>query len=234
MAAMNKHEIAQPAAFILPYPAPIPVEREESNVSSPLLAMPIPDDDIAPVDTSTTSSTAAEHHQDPSNQPASSSGKKKRKKAPQGFRKAPQAPRRFKSPYILFSISRMEEYKREKGTTSVTAISRLVAEEWKALSPADRKKWDQVAAQDKARYNAEKTLYTGPWQVPSKRSKKVRSPSTVLIDVDWEQLIQQFLTVCCLRLSLSLRVPLLHHRTRVLPNAHHQLFCSTAKPNDPN
>jgi hypothetical protein len=175
MATMNKHEIAQPAAFLLPYSAPIPAEREESN-DTPVLAMPIPDDGSA-ADTSTYStiaSSAAAEHQDPSNQPASPSGKRKRKKALEGFRKAPQAPRRFKSSYILFSISRMEEYKREKGTISVTAISRLVGEEWKALSPADRKKWDQVAIQDKARYNAEKSLYTGPWQVPSKRSKKVR------------------------------------------------------------
>jgi hypothetical protein len=168
---MNKHEFTLPAAFLLPYPAPTSAEHEERS-GGPLLAMHIPDDGSA-ADISTAST--AEQHQGPSNQPASPSGKKKRKKAPQGFRKAPQAPRRFKSPYILFSISRMEEYKREKGTTSVTAISRLVAEEWKALSLADRKRWDQVAAQDKARYNAEKSLYTGPWQIPSKRSKKVRS-----------------------------------------------------------
>jgi hypothetical protein len=171
MATMNKYEIAHPAAFLLPYPPAISAEREGSNVS-PLLAMPIPYDDSAAV---TSTARIPVEHQNPSNQPASPSGKKKRKKTPQGFRKAPQAPRRFKSPYILFSISRMEEYKREKGTTSVTAISRLVAEEWKALSPPDRKKWDQVATQDKARYNVEKSLYTGPWQVPSKRSKKVRS-----------------------------------------------------------
>jgi hypothetical protein len=170
---MNKDEISQPAAFLLPFPAHASIEREESNDSPPLLAMPIPDDGSA-ADAYIASSTV--ECQDPSNKPASPGGKKKRKKAPKGsFRKAPQAPRRFRSPYILFSMSRMEEYKRGKGTTNVTAISRLVAGEWKALSPVDRKNWDQVADQDKARYNAEKSLYTGPWQVPSKRSKKVRS-----------------------------------------------------------
>jgi len=40
--------------------------------------------------------------------------RKRRKsiKSPSGFKKAPQAPRRFKSPYILFSISKIQEYKR--------------------------------------------------------------------------------------------------------------------------
>ena len=106
--------------------------------------------------------------------PNGTGGKKatKRRKL-QGFRKAPQAPKRFKSPYILFSISRMEEYKREKGTTQVTKISSHIAKEWKELSCAERRKWEHIAMQDKLRYNAEKSLYTGPWQVPSKRTRKV-------------------------------------------------------------
>lgn len=98
--------------------------------------------------------------------------KKKKKKG--GFRKAPQAPRRFKSPYILFSISKMAKYKSCSPNVQVTEISRRIAQEWKLLPDTERKKWDQVALQDKLRYNAEKSLYTGPWQVPSKRSKKVR------------------------------------------------------------
>jgi hypothetical protein len=100
--------------------------------------------------------------------------KPRKKKRAQGYRKCPQAPRRFKSPYIIFSISKMEEYKKEKGTAKVTAISRLVADEWKSLDAEERKKWEQAAIQDKARFAAEKALYTGPWQVPSKRSRKVR------------------------------------------------------------
>jgi len=120
--------------------------------------------------------------------------KKKRKQAKEGgFRKAPQAPKRFKSPYILFSISKMEQYKKELGSktkvrrgsnvflqgsishdqgSQVTSISRLVADEWKKLSPEERSKWDEVAKRDKERYIAEKSLYTGPWQVPSKRTRK--------------------------------------------------------------
>mmetsp|Transcript_9918 Transcript_9918/g.14024 ORF Transcript_9918/g.14024 Transcript_9918/m.14024 type:complete len:372 (+) Transcript_9918:92-1207(+) len=101
---------------------------------------------------------------------------KKKKDANSGYRKAPQAPKRFKSPYILFSMSKMEEFKKEAAeqgsSEKVTSISRRVADAWKTLPPEERKKWDEVAKQDKLRYNAEKSLYTGPWQVPSKRTRK--------------------------------------------------------------
>jgi hypothetical protein len=100
---------------------------------------------------------------------------RKQKKGKGGFRKAPQAPRRFKSPYILFSISKMAEYKSSmsKKRVQVTTISRRIAQEWKLLPSTERRKWDQSAMQDKLRYNAEKDLYTGPWHVSSKRSRKV-------------------------------------------------------------
>jgi hypothetical protein len=111
--------------------------------------------------------------------PVDSSGKdsvkkgKKRSADKGGFRKAPGAPKRFKSPYILFSIARMDKLRKEMGSkTKVTSISKLVSDEWKALSEEERKIWEEHARQDKERYNAEKSLYTGPWQVPSKRSRK--------------------------------------------------------------
>jgi hypothetical protein len=92
------------------------------------------------------------------------------------MQKAPQAPRRFKSPYILFSISKMSEYKTSGNTNvHVTSVSRLIAQEWKALSASEREKWNSIALQDKLRYNAEKSMYTGPWEVPSKRHRKVGS-----------------------------------------------------------
>lgn len=115
------------------------------------------------------------------------SGKRSKKKKG-GFRKAKDAPRRFKSPYIFFSISKMAEYKAKENNlvTDVTEISRLIAKDWKSLPKSEREKWDQIALQDKMRYNAEKRLYTGPWQVPSKRLRKdpsapKRPPSAFLL-----------------------------------------------------
>ncbi len=48
-----------------------------------------------------------------------------------------------------------------------------MSEAWKSLSPEEKEKWDTMARKDKARYEVEKTMYTGPWKVPAvKRSLK--------------------------------------------------------------
>lgn len=45
----------------------------------------------------------------------------------------------------------------------------MVSEAWKALTPEERKPWDDRAKQDKARYEIEKSTYNGPWKVPANR-----------------------------------------------------------------
>jgi len=40
------------------------------------------------------------------------------------------------------------------------------------LDEEEKKKWKIIAEQDKLRYNTEKSLYKGPWQVPSERPRK--------------------------------------------------------------
>lgn len=111
--------------------------------------------------------------------PSSPLKRKKTKGNSTGFRKAPQAPRRFRSPYILFSISKMEEYKKSmaKHGVQVTSFSSQIGQDWKTLPENERETWEEAARQDKLRYNAEKELYTGPWQVPTGRSRKVSSTS---------------------------------------------------------
>jgi hypothetical protein len=150
---------------------------------------------------------------------------KKAKKGKTGFRKAPQAPRRFKSPYILFSISKMAEYKQVSANVQVTSISRHIAEEWKLLPAEDRKKWDEVALQDKLRYNAEKRLYTGPWQVPSKRSRKVRISSYVIVTISVAHHIRPVVQGKLTELVPSHD----QYRTLVLLNDQRRPFCSFAR-----
>lgn len=100
-------------------------------------------------------------------------GKKRSSGPEKTFRKAPGAPKRFKSPYILFSIHRMDQHRQQMGAhTNVTSLAKLVSDEWKALSERERREWSERARLDKERYNAEKSLYTGPWQIPSKRTRK--------------------------------------------------------------
>lgn len=92
------------------------------------------------------------------------------------LRKAPNAPKRFKSSYICFFMAKQPEIKEELGQhASVSAISKRSAELWKDLPAEERAHWDDVAAKDKQRYMMEKSTYTGPWQVPWKRAK--RDPS---------------------------------------------------------
>ena len=52
-------------------------------------------------------------------------------------------------------------------------MSKRSAEMWRNLPAEERAHWDEVAAKDKQRYLVEKATYTGPWQVPWKRAKKV-------------------------------------------------------------
>lgn len=89
------------------------------------------------------------------------------------LRKAPQAPRRFKSSYILFFMAKQNEIKRTLPPgSSVGDVSKKSSQMWKALPANERAYWDGCAEQDKQRYLREKSEYTGPWQVPYKRVKK--------------------------------------------------------------
>jgi hypothetical protein len=99
--------------------------------------------------------------------------KGKKKRDINALRKAPQAPKRFKSSYICFFMAKQNEIKEELGEkATVTAISKRSAEMWKHLPTEERTHWDDVAIKDKQRYMVEKASYTGPWQVPWKRAKK--------------------------------------------------------------
>lgn len=96
-----------------------------------------------------------------------------KREAPSHLRKAPQAPRRFKSNYILFFMDKQDEIKAELGPgASVGEVSKRSSEMWSKLSKEERAPWDQKAKEDKERYNLEKAAYTGPWQVPWRRAKK--------------------------------------------------------------
>lgn len=102
-----------------------------------------------------------------------SSPKNRRKRDVTTMRKAPQAPKRFKSSYICFFTSKQTEIKNILGDkATVMDISKRSAQMWKELGPEERSLWEDVAAKDKERYMLEKSTYNGPWQVPYKRAKK--------------------------------------------------------------
>lgn len=112
------------------------------------------------------------HHEDGELEDGGSPKKKKRDNS-SSLRKAPQAPKRFKSSYICFFMAKQPEIKEALGDkATVTEISKRSAEMWRTLPADERVHWDEVAAKDKQRYLVEKASYTGPWQVPWKRAKK--------------------------------------------------------------
>lgn len=104
--------------------------------------------------------------------------------APVKYKKAPQAPRRFKSSYMFFSTKKHKEIRAElaeKGEgnkLSTTEVAKMVSQAWKALPDEEREKWEVMARQDKARYEMEKSMYTGPWKVPATKrvSKDPKAP----------------------------------------------------------
>jgi len=86
------------------------------------------------------------------------------------YKKAPDAPKRFKSAFIFYSTAKHKEIRerlgREKASTQKTThIAKVVSQSWKELSPRDREKWLEMARADKARYEEEKANYSGTWRV---------------------------------------------------------------------
>jgi len=93
------------------------------------------------------------------------------------FKKAPDAPKRFKSAFIIFSAEKHKEIKEELANQGraekTTDIAKLVSEAWRELDPEEKEIWEKKARKDKARYEVEKAMYKGPWKVPAnKRAPK--------------------------------------------------------------
>eukprot|EP00586_Coscinodiscus_wailesii_P001672 CAMPEP_0172483448 /NCGR_PEP_ID=MMETSP1066-20121228/10474_1 /TAXON_ID=671091 /ORGANISM="Coscinodiscus wailesii, Strain CCMP2513" /LENGTH=383 /DNA_ID=CAMNT_0013247345 /DNA_START=21 /DNA_END=1172 /DNA_ORIENTATION=- len=92
------------------------------------------------------------------------------------FKKDPQAPKRFKTAFILFSSQKHPEIRMKLGAEQckdTINVAKIVSEMWRNLSRNERVVWDKLAADDKKRYFIEKTMYTGPWKIPAcKRAKK--------------------------------------------------------------
>lgn len=100
---------------------------------------------------------------------ADESLKKKRKL----LKKAPDAPKRFKSAYICYVMEKVDEVKQANpDDLKITDTMKKLATMWKNLSPADREVYEMKAKDDKSRYYQEMKYYTGPMHVPNKRKKK--------------------------------------------------------------
>ena len=53
-----------------------------------------------------------------------------------------------------------------------TEVAKMVSQAWKALPEDEREKWEELAREDKARYEMEKSMYTGPWKQKVQAKKR--------------------------------------------------------------
>jgi len=105
-------------------------------------------------------------------EPGGQSERRKRKEM-KALRRNPDAPKRFKSPYIFFSVAMRRFIKEEMPKdTKVTEIVCELATKWRELGAQERALWDAISRRDRARYEAEMADHQGPVQVPNKRPKK--------------------------------------------------------------
>lgn len=74
-------------------------------------------------------------------------------------RRSSRGPRKPRSAFLFYSAEHRErvrdELQRSTGDTSFGALNRAIGEEWKRLSPEDRREYDDMAVRDRLRYKRE-------------------------------------------------------------------------------
>lgn len=106
----------------------------------------------------------------------------KKKKHNLVFKKAPGAPKRFKSSYVHFFNHFIEGKKKEIGPDGlplkikIAELSAACSKIWKHVSPEDKKYWEGVSNKDKEEYLKKKDDYKGPWRVAKGKKKDPNAP----------------------------------------------------------
>ncbi|KAJ5095412.1 Non-histone chromosomal protein 6 [Penicillium alfredii] len=74
-------------------------------------------------------------------------------------KKDPNAPKRGLSAYMFFANDNREKVREENPGISFGQVGKMLGDKWKALSDSERRPYDDKAAADKKRYDAEKAAY---------------------------------------------------------------------------
>eukprot|EP00977_Amphora_coffeiformis_P007350 scaffold1591_cov176-Amphora_coffeaeformis.AAC.3 len=84
------------------------------------------------------------------------------------YKKAPGAPKRFKSAYMYFSEQEHKRIRDGSANKKIRAaeVAKLVSQAWKDLPDAQRSVFVEMGRRDRERYEQEKANYKGPWKVP--------------------------------------------------------------------
>jgi len=114
--------------------------------------------------------------------------KPKRRKPKKKKNKDPNRPKRNMSAFFLYSNANRQRVKEENPEAKFGDIAKLLSTEFKAVSPYEKTKWDQLAAEDKERYQREMEDYEPPSESDSdsdsdaprrtkKKKKKKKDPN---------------------------------------------------------
>jgi hypothetical protein len=87
--------------------------------------------------------------------------------------KHPDAPKRFKSPYICFFSAKQDEVRHKLGPDAkFQDHGKEIGRMWRELGDEERSFWVEQSRLDRERFEREKDQYEGPWTVESQRSTK--------------------------------------------------------------
>ena len=82
-----------------------------------------------------------------------------KKAAKKKMKKDPGAPKAAKSSYMCFFLEYREQLKVDKPGILFTDMAKEAGKKWKLMSPSERAKWEQKAADDKVRFEREKKAF---------------------------------------------------------------------------
>ncbi|ANB14612.1 Nhp6bp [Sugiyamaella lignohabitans] len=86
-------------------------------------------------------------------------GRRRTKEEIRKKKKDPNAPKRALSAYMYFANENRDNIKNENPDISFGQIGKVLGEQWKALTDAEKVPYEAKATQDKKRYEEEKAAY---------------------------------------------------------------------------
>jgi len=97
--------------------------------------------------------------------------KKRGKRAP----KDPNAPKRSSGAYVFFTNEMRPVITQQFPNIKFVEMGRVLGERWRALTPEEKKKFEEIAAQDKIRFQVEMQQYTANQQAQQQQNAALQA-----------------------------------------------------------
>jgi hypothetical protein len=119
----------------------------------------------------------AEHEGEAEAEPRKRIGKKRKK-----TKKDPNAPKRFKNAYMIYSMAHRPRVMEANKDAKQADIMKILAANWKALTEEEKKLWEEKAAADKERYNREMAAYEAKKKAQGEKEMATRLTQDADVD----------------------------------------------------